>query len=55
VNLQVFNPNTGALIGSIPLVNVGKFSGQINVTGGLTSVAAQSGIGGLSIATVAQK
>jgi hypothetical protein len=54
-SLQIYNPNTGALIGSIPLVNVGKFSGQLTVHGALPSVAAQSSVGGLAIATVAQK
>jgi hypothetical protein len=54
-SLQVFNANTGALVGTIPLVNVGKFVGQLHVTGSLTSVAAQSSVGGLSIAAVVQK
>jgi hypothetical protein len=54
-SVQVYNPTTGALIGSIPLVNVGKFSGQIVVTGSLTSIAVQSSVGGLTIASVAQK
>jgi hypothetical protein len=43
------------LVGQIPLVNVGKFSGQLHVTGTFTSVAAQSSVGGLSIAPVVQK
>jgi hypothetical protein len=54
-SLQVFNSNTGVLLGTIPLVNVGKFSGQIHVTGNLTSIAAQSSVGGLGIANVVQK
>jgi hypothetical protein len=54
-SLQVFNPATGVMIGAIPIVNVGKFGGQVNVTGTLTSVAVQSSVGGLSIVPVAQK
>jgi hypothetical protein len=54
-SLQIFNPTTGALVGSIPLVNVGKFTGQLVVSGTFTSAAAQSSVGGLSIAAVAQK
>ena len=54
-SLQIFNPTTGAMLGTIPIVNVGKFGGQVDVTGTLTSVAAQSGVGGLSISSVAQK
>jgi len=54
-SLQIYNANTGVLVGQIPLVNVGKFSGQLHVTGSFTSVAAQSSVGGLSIAPVAQK
>jgi hypothetical protein len=54
-NLQIFNANTGVLVGIIPLVNVGKFVGQLHVTGSFTSVAAQSSVGGLSIAAVTQK
>jgi hypothetical protein len=53
--LQVFNANTGGLVGTIPLVNVGKFVGQLHVTGSLTSIAAQSSVGGLSIAAVTLK
>jgi hypothetical protein len=53
--LQIFNPSTGALVGTIPLVNVSKYVGQLNVTGSFTSLAAQSNVGGLSIATVSQK
>jgi hypothetical protein len=55
VSLQVFNPTTGALVGTLPLVNVGKFVGHFNVTGSFTSAAVQSSVGGLSIATVTQK
>jgi hypothetical protein len=55
VNLQVFNPSTGALVGTMPLVNAGKFSAQFHVTGSFTSVAVQSSLGGLAIAPVAQK
>jgi hypothetical protein len=54
-SLQVFNANTGTLVGTIPLVGVGKFVGQLHITGSFTSVAAQSSVGGLSIAAVAQK
>jgi large repetitive protein len=54
-SLQIFNANSGVLVGQIPLVNVGKFSGKLHVTGTFTSVAAQSSVGGLSIAPVAQK
>jgi hypothetical protein len=54
-SLQVFNANTGVLVGTIPLVNVGKFVGKLHVTGSFTSVAAQSSVGGLSIAAVTQK
>jgi hypothetical protein len=54
-SLQIYNANTGVLVGQIPLVNVGKFSGQLHVTGTFTSVAAQSSVGGLSIAPVVQK
>jgi hypothetical protein len=54
-SLQIFNVNTGALVGTIPLVNVGKFVGQLHVTGSFTSVAAQSSVEGLSIAAVTQK
>ncbi len=54
-NLQIFNANTGVLLGTIPLVNVGKFVGQLGVSGALTSIAAQSSVGGLSVAPVAQK
>lgn len=53
--LQVFNPTTGALVGNIPLVGVGKFSGQLTVTGSFTSAAVQSSVGGLSIVPVVQK
>jgi hypothetical protein len=54
-SLEVFNPNTGALVGTIPLVGVGKFGGQAAVSGSFTSVAVQSSVGGLAIAPVAQK
>jgi hypothetical protein len=54
-SLQIYNPATGALLGSIPLVNTGKFSGQLSVHGALTSVAAQSAVGGLGTAAVGQK
>jgi hypothetical protein len=54
-SLQVFNAKTGVLAGTIPLVNVGKFVGQLHVTGIFTSVAVQSSVGGLSIAAVVQK
>jgi hypothetical protein len=53
--LQIFNPSTGLLVGTIPLVNVGKFAGQLNVTGSFPSLAAQSSVGGLAIANVTQK
>jgi hypothetical protein len=55
ISLQVFNPSTGAILGTLPLVNVGKFSGQVQVKGGIASVAVQSSLGGLAIAPVAQK
>ena len=53
--LQVYNSTTGQLVGSIPLVNVGKFSGQLLVTGSFTSVAVQSSVGGLAVGAVKQK
>ncbi len=53
--LQLYNPSTGASIGSIPLVNVGKFVGQATVVGPLTSVAVQSSVGGVAIAPAVQK
>ena len=53
--LQVYNSVTGKLIGNIPLVNVGKFSGQLAVTGTLTSVAVQSSVGGVAVGSVKQK
>jgi hypothetical protein len=53
--LQVFNSVTGQLIGSIPLVNVGKFSGQFTVAGPITSVAVQSSVGGVAVGSVKQK
>jgi hypothetical protein len=54
-SLQVYNSVTGALVGSIPLVNVGKFVGQLTVRGPFTSLALQSSTGGLAIAAVPQK
>jgi FG-GAP-like repeat len=54
-SLQIFNPTTGLLVGTIPLVNVGKFVGQFSMTGSFPSLAAQSSVGGLAIAAVAQK
>jgi hypothetical protein len=54
-SLQVFNAVTGQFVGSIPLVNVGKFSGQLTVTGSFTSVAVQSSVGGVAIGSVKQK
>jgi hypothetical protein len=54
-SLQVFNSVTGQLVGSIPLVNVGKFSGQFTVAGPFTSVAVQSSIGGVAVQSVKQK
>ena len=53
--LQLFNPKTGQLVGSIPLVNVGKFSGQVTVGGPFTSVAVQSSVGGVAVGSVQQK
>jgi hypothetical protein len=53
--LQIFNPSTGLLVGTLPLVNVGKFVGQLNVTGSFPTLAAQSSVGGLAIANVTQK
>jgi len=55
ISLQVFNPSTGAALGTLALVNVGKFSGQIQAVGGVASVAVQSSLGGLAIVPVAQK
>jgi hypothetical protein len=54
-SLHLFNPTTGALVGSVPLVNVGKFTGQLAVSGAFTSAAAQTSVGVLSIAAVSQK
>jgi hypothetical protein len=54
-SLQIFNPSTGVLVGTLPLVNVGKFVGHFNVTGSFPSLAAQNSVGGLAIATVVQK
>jgi hypothetical protein len=54
-SLQIFNAITGAFVGNIPLVNVGKFVGQLSVNGPFTSVAAQSSVGGVAIASVSQK
>jgi hypothetical protein len=54
-NLQMFNPSTGAILGNLQLVNVGKFTGQVLVAGGITSVAVQSSLGGLTIVPVSQK
>jgi hypothetical protein len=54
-SLQVFNSITGKLAGSIPLVNVGKFSGQLSVAGPFTSVAVQSSVGGVAVGPVKQK
>jgi hypothetical protein len=53
--LQLFNPKTGQLVGNIPLVNVGKFSGQVTVGGPFTSVAVQSSAGGVAVGSVQQK
>jgi FG-GAP-like repeat len=53
--LQIFNPSTGLLVGTLPIVNVGKFVGHFNVTGSFPTLAAQSSVGGLAIAAVAQK
>jgi len=53
--LQLFNPKTGLLVGNIPLVNVGKFSGQVTVGGPFTSVAVQSSVGGVAVGSVQQK
>ena len=46
---------SGQLVGSIPLVNVGKFSGQLTVAGPFTSVAVQSSVGGVAVGSVKQK
>jgi hypothetical protein len=54
-SLQVFNAVTGQLVGSIPLVNIGKFSGQFTVAGPITSVAVQSSVGGVAVGSVKQK
>jgi hypothetical protein len=58
--LQVYNANTGAIVGSIRLANVGNgnvgtFTGVLTVTGSLTSIGVQDFAGGLAIAAVAQK
>jgi VCBS repeat protein len=58
--LQVFNAATGVSIGTIRLANVGKgnvgsFTGQLTVTGALTSIGVQDFAGGLAISAVAQK
>ena len=45
----------GRFWGSLQLVNVGTFSGQVQVLGGITSVAVQSGLGGLAIVPVSQR
>jgi hypothetical protein len=59
-SLTVYNANTGALVGSLRLtnvgnVNVGLFTGVLTVTGSLTSIAVQDFAGGLAIGAVAQK
>ena len=58
-SLQVYNPSTGVLLGTLIFnganKNVGTFTGQLQVTGSLPSIAVQSFAGGLAIATVAQK
>ena len=55
INLQLFNPATGVLVGVIPIVNVGKFSAQFIVAAPFTSAAVQDSLGGLAIVPVAQK
>jgi hypothetical protein len=59
-SLTVYNANTGAVVGSIRLANVGKgnvgtFTGVLTVTGSLTSIGVQDFAGGLAIGAVAQK
>jgi hypothetical protein len=58
-SLTVYNPTTGALVGSMRLngVNkgVGTFTSVLTVSGSLTSVGVQDFAGGLAIASVAQK
>jgi hypothetical protein len=59
-SLTVYNANTGALVGSIRLANVGKgnlgmFTGVLAVSGALSSVGVQDVAGGLAIGAVAQK
>jgi hypothetical protein len=59
-SLTVYNANTGALVGSLRLANVGKgnvgsFTGVLTLTGNLTSIAVQDFAGGLAIGAVAQK
>jgi hypothetical protein len=55
LSLQVFNASTGALVGTMPAVGGGKFVGQFTVKGPFTTVAVQSSVGGLAIASVPQK
>jgi hypothetical protein len=58
-SLQVYNAGTGALIGSLRVANInhgiGTFTGALNVSGSLTSIAVQDFAGGVAIAAVAQK
>jgi hypothetical protein len=59
-SLTVYNANTGTLVGSIRLTNVGKgnvgsFTGVLTVSGSLTSIGVQDVAGGLAIGAVAQK
>ena len=59
-SLTIYNANTGALVGSIRLTNVGKgnvgsFTGVLTVSGSLTSIGVQDVAGGLAIGAVAQK
>jgi hypothetical protein len=53
--LQVFNASTGALVGTMPAVGGGKFVGQFTAKGSFTTLAVQSSVGGLAIASVPQK
>ncbi len=53
--LQVFNANTGTLVGTLTSTGGGKFTGRFSVPGPFTSAAVQSSAGGLTIAPVPQK
>lgn len=54
-SLQVYNPSTGALVGSMSSAGGGKYVRQFIVHGPFTSVAVQSSTGGVAIGSVQQK